>query len=36
MVLKKRHKWLLAGAMLISIAAWLACTLLAVQSDLTR
>lgn len=36
MVLKKHHKWMLAGAMLVSIAAWLVWTMLTVQSDLTR
>jgi hypothetical protein len=33
-MLKRRHKWMLAGAMLLSIAAWLAWTMLSVQSDL--
>jgi Na+/melibiose symporter-like transporter len=33
---KRHHKWMLAGAMLISIVAWLAWTMLSVQSDLAR
>lgn len=36
MRLKKHHKWTLAVAMLISIVAWLAWTMLSVQSDLSR
>jgi multisubunit Na+/H+ antiporter MnhE subunit len=31
--MKTRHKWLLAMALLISIAAWLAWTLLTAESD---
>jgi hypothetical protein len=32
--MKTRHKWLLAIALLVSVAAWLAWTMLTAESDL--
>jgi hypothetical protein len=34
MKLKRHHKWALAIAMLVCIAAWLAWTMLTVKSDM--